>query len=237
MRRHYPLPPDLIGAIHYAPEGFRQQPGLVSQFESLGDNCEFGFVQRFHGAEPASLLRWAYTLMDGVVKGLGDSWSDVFSWDHLVPWNSNMVFDRQYGAAFHCSIHCHRPNDRAAFDFILPDVARRKVWEREAEKFHALRSKTLEALADHSKIYVAKANGGLSYSDALRLKAALDQHGNHRLLCVVSEDTTEERGIILVAENLKLAVIPTLASYSDVSLAAYNAWTNLLEVAVETPWH
>ena len=34
-------------------------PTLLNSFESLGDNCEFGFVQRKFGTEPAGLLRWA----------------------------------------------------------------------------------------------------------------------------------------------------------------------------------
>ena len=30
-------------------------------FRSLGDNCEFGFVQRYGGVEPSGLLRFSYT--------------------------------------------------------------------------------------------------------------------------------------------------------------------------------
>ena len=32
---------------------------MLLEFESLGDNCEFGLVQRHFGAEPISLLRFA----------------------------------------------------------------------------------------------------------------------------------------------------------------------------------
>lgn len=32
---------------------------ILGQFESLGDNCEFGLVQRIGGIEPLGLLRFA----------------------------------------------------------------------------------------------------------------------------------------------------------------------------------
>ncbi|HEX2941395.1 MAG TPA: hypothetical protein VHO91_10130 [Rhodopila sp.] len=32
---------------------------ILFAFESLGDNCEFGLVQRYHGIEPLGLLRLA----------------------------------------------------------------------------------------------------------------------------------------------------------------------------------
>ena len=32
---------------------------LLLQFEPIGDNCEFGLMQQYFGAEPLSLLRFA----------------------------------------------------------------------------------------------------------------------------------------------------------------------------------
>jgi hypothetical protein len=52
---------------------------LLMGFESLGDNCEFGLVQRIGGVEPLGLLRFAgihlpvevrlQRLIDGLIKG------------------------------------------------------------------------------------------------------------------------------------------------------------------------
>ncbi|MBE7247769.1 MAG: hypothetical protein INR63_22720, partial [Actinomycetospora chiangmaiensis] len=36
-------------------------------FRSLGDNCEFGFVQRYGGVEPSGLLRFSYTPMEDLI--------------------------------------------------------------------------------------------------------------------------------------------------------------------------
>ena len=52
---------------------------LLMNFENLGDNCEFGFVQRFHGCEPLGLLRFSampyYLLLPALENrfdGVGD---------------------------------------------------------------------------------------------------------------------------------------------------------------------
>src|SRR5436305_104536 len=41
------------------PTGSPSFHDLATRFESLGDNCEFGILQRLEGAEPLGLLRWA----------------------------------------------------------------------------------------------------------------------------------------------------------------------------------
>lgn len=230
------LPPDVLGMIDRPPEGYPLNPELVSTFESLGDNCEFGFVQRFHGAEPSSLFRWATAPLHGVLIGLEDSWQNIYSWESLRPWAYDMAWDDQYQCAFHCAVHCDRSSEDQPFEFVLPDAERRAVWENDRPKFLHLRDKTLSSLRQADKIFVAKANAGLSVEECRRLKAALDRHGEHRLLCVLPHGETDLRGIGLLDNNLKIASISQLASYSQVELAAYGEWTNILQKAIDTPW-
>lgn len=49
---------------------------LMMNFENLGDNCEFGFVQRFHDCEPLGLLRFSampyYLLMPALENRFED---------------------------------------------------------------------------------------------------------------------------------------------------------------------
>src|SRR3954447_2564614 len=52
---------------------------LVLRFESIGDNCELGLVQRLAGAEPLGLLRFAgaplrnvLRALDARLEGIGD---------------------------------------------------------------------------------------------------------------------------------------------------------------------
>ena len=51
---------------------------LFENFESLGDNCEFGFVRHhFHPTNTSSLLRWAGTDVDRLVQGLESGFAGV----------------------------------------------------------------------------------------------------------------------------------------------------------------
>jgi hypothetical protein len=43
---------------------------LVIQFESLGDNCELGLVQRMAGAEPLGLLRFAGVPLRHLIRAM-----------------------------------------------------------------------------------------------------------------------------------------------------------------------
>ncbi len=234
--KRWPLADDRMGMVDAVPQGYTLRPELLEQFESLGDNCEFGFVQRFHGAEPSSLFRWATAPLHGVLRGLEDGWADIYSWEHLKPWAFDMAWDDKYQCAFHCAVHSSRSSEDAPFEFVLPEVERRAVWEADRSKFIHLRDKTIASLKTGNKIYVVKANAGLTLSECLALKAALDQYLPHRLLCVVPASTFAFDGVMLIEPGLKLATISTLASYHRVELAAYGEWTNLLQTAVDTPW-
>ena len=45
---------------------------LVLRFESLGDNCEFGLVQRKAGSEPLGLLRFSSAPITALLRALRD---------------------------------------------------------------------------------------------------------------------------------------------------------------------
>jgi hypothetical protein len=52
------------------PEDPAEAKGLVEAFQSLGQNCGFGMVQRYYEAEPFGLLRFASLYPEGLVRGL-----------------------------------------------------------------------------------------------------------------------------------------------------------------------
>jgi tetratricopeptide (TPR) repeat protein len=58
-RRHF-HDIDTLSVASNAPSLTRVAPeaDILLKFESLGENCEFGLVQRHYGAEPLGLLRW-----------------------------------------------------------------------------------------------------------------------------------------------------------------------------------
>src|ERR1700761_2131837 len=56
---------------------------ILETFQSLGDNCEFGLVQRWAGAEPVHLLRFAGLYipleqrLDALVEAIDDGFTDL----------------------------------------------------------------------------------------------------------------------------------------------------------------
>ena len=142
----WPLPDDDMGMVDVPPPGCTFRPDLVSRFESLGDNCEFGFVQRFHGAEPSALLRWATAPIEGVILGLADGWADLYAYKNLKPWASDMAWDDRYRAAFHGNILCDDSG------FAQTEDVRRAAWAVDRDKLHYLRAKTLSGLKEASRI-------------------------------------------------------------------------------------
>jgi hypothetical protein len=52
-------------------------PDLLSQFESLGHNCEFGLLQRRFGAEPLGLLRFGGVQPAHLLAGLASAFAGI----------------------------------------------------------------------------------------------------------------------------------------------------------------
>jgi hypothetical protein len=79
---------------------------LLVKFESLGENCEFGLVQRHCGAEPLGLLRFSssplsvlITALETEFEGLGHP--DRLSVELSTDRREYMVRDEQFGFLYH----------------------------------------------------------------------------------------------------------------------------------------
>src|SRR5271168_2182431 len=56
---------------------------VVLQFESIGDNCELGLVQRQAGAEPLGLLRFAGAPLRNLLRGLNARFANIADPNHV----------------------------------------------------------------------------------------------------------------------------------------------------------
>jgi len=78
---------------------------LLLGFESLGENCEFGLVQRRFDAEPLGLLRWTYTGPDMLAQLLEFKFENLGNTEDLVlsraRWGEYFLKDGVYGITFH----------------------------------------------------------------------------------------------------------------------------------------
>ena len=217
--------------------------GLVSEslqtFESLGDNCEFGFVLRALGNHTSSLLRWG--MLESVAAtayGIRTSFRDAFAFEHLVPSGGGlMVRDTTQGVAFHSAMHSVQRD--GAWHFVAPEAERRRIHEQESRKLDYLRQKFDRDIASGQRIYVTKRNKGLSEADVAAIFDAVTARGHNRLLYVTLATSAHPAGTVeRVDERLAHGWIDRFAAYEqadDVSLLRWQALLAATEALFARP--
>lgn len=176
-------------------EGELSDADMLLRFEGLGENCEFGLVQRYYGAEPLGLLRFAGIQPENLLTALGTRFSGVGASEYtiLIDRNSEYVTaDRRFGLSSHTFI---RPSS-TSYETCFADQCKRISY---------LKNKLLEDLEDGEKIFTTVVFTDPSEAGARALHAALRQYGPGRLLYVradvpgktVGEVEELEEGIFL----------------------------------------
>ncbi len=170
--RAQPLPPEFPAA-----DGAHADAALLARFESLGDDCELGFVQRhFDATPPLGLFRWSGSSYAQLLAGLESGFDGLGDQEQT----SITVRDGEYrlGCAY-MSMH--------TFHAAVPDTlqARLEVLRRGCSMLRLLRRKLLAEIASGRRFFVFKsADPGFDRAAMLRLHAALRRHGPAPLLCV-----------------------------------------------------
>lgn len=197
----------LVGAkLAAAEEGLPGQSGgewssvgtpnaeLLMEFESIGENCELGFVQRHYDAEPLSLFRWAgigyhhlLQALESGLQGIGDPVNTVVS---VYEDNGEyLVSDARYGMSLHSFIF----DTEATVEDVKARMCRRTTF---------LKNKLLEDLRAPSKIFVFNATAPLSDDQLRQLQAALHRYGPVSLLHVAPHPDIEAGQAIAIGAGL-----------------------------------
>lgn len=189
---------------------------LLARCVSLGQNREFGVVQRLAGIEPLDLLRWADTspqLLVGMLKsgleGVGDP-ANCFAYRH--PLGEVHAGDRRY-----FDMHTFLYGEPAALD-ALRAVALRRL--------QVLADRLRAALADAGRIFVfVNAEGAMPPALLDDLAAAIRRFGAARLLCV--DAAAGEADPREVQPGIFLAHLPGLATEAERTETRLTAWLAL----------
>lgn len=194
---------------------------LVSKFESLGDNCEFGFVQRRSGIEPGGLLRWAVAPPVSLVEAIENRFEDLYQFENVVPFTPKMVEDRKSRIKFHSAM--------ASTDgvFNLEPEQRRDIHQKEYEKIIYLRNKMISLLETGEKTFVYKRNSGVDTALVSRLSAAIASIGPSRLL-YVKADSGNAGTVEPVSDSLAIGYVERFAAYSTANDLDYESWIAML---------
>lgn len=153
-------------------------PGLAERmhaFRSLGGNCEFGFVQRYCGAEPSGLFRFSYTPLEDLIDGLSTDFEKYGAPSDLIlmPTETGVYYSRS--RTYNVWSNTQQRVDAVDHDALLA---------REYGRVAHLKAKMLADLASGAKIFVRKAGADETADDFARLAEAVWRHGPSTLLRV-----------------------------------------------------
>jgi hypothetical protein len=191
---------------------------LMLNFESVGDNCEFGLVQRRCGADPLGLLRFSDIHTQTLIHGLDAGFQDfglaanveLRLEDKEPP--EYFVHEKRYDIQYH------------TFRY-RGDVDAEQLLAREPARLAFLVRKLLEALKDGNKIFVCKRNIPLTEDEILPVYAALNAHGRNTLLWLVAAGARDAAGSVeVVMPGLLKGFLDRFAPYENAYDLSFESW-------------
>ncbi|MBD8729762.1 hypothetical protein [Pseudomonas sp. CFBP 13710] len=204
---------------------------MLEHFESLGDNCEFGFVQRHNGCEPGGLLRWATVPHESLIKALKSRFSKLYQYASLSPVWDDMVRDEEYGIGFHTNLRSNVVNGKR--QYILGNDECTAIYAEEQEKIKYLRQKLIEQLNDASKIFVYKTNYHLQDSLVKEIFAEMKAYNENNELLFVSSFTDQNPGTVWKNDSgIICASIDRFAPYDKADDVSYDLWSVICQRAL-----
>lgn len=203
---------------------------VMTQFESLGDNCEFGLAQRAAGAEPLGLLRFAsfhcpveqrlarlIAALEAGFEGLGRAGTLDLAAEG--PDREFMIREAAYGLAYHTF---RREGE----------VAPQRLEQSERARLAFLRQKLLDDLARGEKIWVWKSTATLESSQIMPLLTALRRYGRNTLLWVREAGDGSLPGTVEpISEGLLAGYVARFAPAENADDLDAGSWFDLCRAA------
>jgi hypothetical protein len=200
------------------PPGISPAGELMRRFCSLGDNCEFGLVQRQCGVEPMDLLRFSWADLDQVIRAIDASFADIGEPENIkIEWINNEFFvtETEYKFAYHTFIR------NGGLD-------REKLRRKQSNYLKFLSRKCLEDFAAGQRIFIRKGNDSTDEDGLLRLLEAMRRHGDPWLLWVVIQDENHPAGTVAIRRpGLAKAYVERFAPYDDAPNTDVAGWLEI----------
>jgi hypothetical protein len=199
---------------------------LLLAFESLGDNCEFGLVQRHAGIEPLGLLRFAGMSLSKLVAALEARFEGIGTADTVKVCPAGEPGRREL------MIHETWLDTRYHTWILEGEIDPEELREREAKRLTFLRRKILADLAVGEKIWVWREWGETDSARLQPLLAALRALGPNILFWVVAADEHHQPGTVerLDRDFIK-GYVERLASYDNAAHIRATSWFHSCENA------
>lgn len=201
---------------------------LMGRFHSLGDNCEFGIVQRRFGAEPLNLLRFSATHLTHLLRGLDTEFEGLTLAENLAcAFGAEPEGQREYiieQTSYELRYHTFQHEGEVEADTVLPRAHQRLRFQLRL---------FLQDLAAGQKVFVLKRNTPLAMEEVVPVWRALRSYAaNNTLLYVVAADDAHLPGTVeWKASGLMCGHIDRLAPYDDAQGVSTQCWLAICRTA------
>lgn len=197
---------------------------LALAFESLGERCDFGAVQRRFGVEPLGLLRFAWTRFDPLVSALEDRFDAAGSEADTrfeLYGDETIIWMDKYQLLFHTFVH------KVAEE---PPEKQEAFRKQQRRRLIFLRDKLIADLEDPQKICVYSTDEANADSDVARLFAALRAYGPNSLLYVRPATSDRPNGMVEKLEDgLYAGYFPGLTDFVAGGQPPFELWRQLCQ--------
>jgi tetratricopeptide (TPR) repeat protein len=163
---------------------------IYEAFESIGCNCELGFVQRRSGAEPLSLLRWAAVTPEKLTDLLA---CDLEGYDNP----AHYTLGGLYGHEFILIENVF--NTRSHTGVNQSDITPEEFLARMTRRQGFLKRKFLADAAEGRKIFTYKADEPLTEAQMNAVEAQLVRLGVRQCLFVMPTADRAKAGTVEIA--------------------------------------
>lgn len=197
---------------------------LSMEFESLGDNCELGLVQRRLGAEPLGLLRFSTAFLPQVLRGVD---TDFHALGERLQVAMEGV-EREWMArelGYDLRWHTFLLGEQTTHD---------EVFARETKKTSFLRQKLIRDIASSEKIFVVKSRDNQAeMEEIMALHLALNRRNANWLLWVTPSDDNHPPGFVEeVAPRLMHGRIDRFSRHNVSDDESMSVWVSLMANAL-----
>jgi hypothetical protein len=190
---------------------------LMLEFESLGDNCEFGLVQRRAGVEPMGLFRFAFSRIDTLEAALRASFRGFENIEVSVRPDGEIIFT-PVGYSF--TTHTWSTATDSDLSEHRARLSKRNVF---------LRERLLALLETGERIFVRK---GSRRDEIDRLHAALRSYGPNILLWVTGANYKHPPGTVeMIAPGLLRGYVDRFAPYDQAADFSFECWVSVCRAA------
>jgi hypothetical protein len=193
-------------------------------FESLGERCDFGAVQRKYGVEPLGLLRFAFSKLDSLIAGLEDRFAAVGTVEDTgfeLYNDESILYMKKYGLVFHTFVY---EKEHAT------EEKRNIFRQRQRRRLAFLKDKLIADLEDPQKIYIYSSDERVTDADAKRLFQALCAYGPNKLLYVRPTRRGRPVGTVETLEDgLYAGYYPGLVDFVEGGQPPFEVWREMCE--------